>query len=550
MLYIQLLEKMSLIALAAYSFSRTRMFRNLIKDKLDLTDKVIMIVFFSTLSLLGNYLGIDVGMHAYANTRPIGAIVAGYVGGPLIGMVVGTIAGVQRYFLGGFTALACAMSTVAEGLIGGLVGKHSDKSRFNVKGGLLAGILAEMAQMLIILLLSSPSENAMKLEHSIALPMMLINSLGVVIFLNIIQDMRDEYAKILAVQSQKALNITKRTITYMRKGLTKENAENVAKIIYELAGIKGIFIADKSQVLACCGEETDWNFLNNIFDEYVEKPDYKVVSIDHGHEKAHYLLAPIYVNDSEFEGVIGLKVHSRKEVDSYFLEFSKELSSLLATQMELHKLNKLAEEASTAELKALRAQIHPHFLFNTLTTIASFCRTNPMKARELIIDLSNYFRITLKREEDCIPIKEELDFINSYLSIEKARFGDRLQLHVSIPEEMQKYNIPVFVIQPIIENSIKHGILHKPEGGKVSVFASEDNDAITFTMEDTGVGMSSERLLEVTTKWPGIGLKNVNERLKLLYGDESLLKITSDSGTGTKISFSIPKEVGKSADTD
>jgi two-component system LytT family sensor kinase len=519
------------------------MFRNLIKDELSFTDKFIMIIFFSILSILGNYLGIDVGMHALANTRPIGAIVGGYMAGPLVGMLIGAIAGMHRYSMGGFTALACAVSTIAEGLIGGIIGKYFKKSQFNILYSILAGVIAEMAQMIIILILSKPFKDAVMLEKIIALPMILINAVGVVIFINIIKDMRNEYAKITAIQSQKALNIAKRTISYMRKGLNKSTAENIAKIIYEISGIKGVFICSRDKLLTYYGDEFPENEINKIFYEYLKDPHCAVVSFNRGKSSNYFLLDPIFINGTELEGTIGLKLNSKKDIDEYFFQFSQELSSLLSTQIELYKLNKFAQEASVAEIKALRAQIHPHFLFNSLTTIASLCRTDALKARKLIIDLSNYFRITLKREEDYAPLKEEIEFICSYLSIEKARFGDRLKVNINIPEYMLDYNIPVFIIQPIIENSIKHGILNKPNGGVINLTAELEGDTIVYSIEDTGVGMSEERLDEIKTNWPGIGLRNVNERLKLLFGQNSCLQIDSKLGIGTKVRFTIPKGV-------
>lgn len=183
-------------------------------------------------------------------------------------------------------------------------------------------------------------------------------------------------------------------------------------------------------------------------------------------------------------------------------------------------------------------------MFNALNTISSFCRTNPSKARELIIDLSNYFRQTLKREEDFAYLKDELEFTKSYISIEEARFGNRLKLIIDIPDKMMTAKVPAFILQPIVENAIKHGILPKPEGGSVYLKASFKDKEILFSVEDTGVGMSNERLNEILTKWPGIGLKNVNERLKLLYGEDHGLSIKTSLNNGTKISFLISmKEV-------
>lgn len=544
MIYVQLLERMALIALAAYIYNQSHIFKNLIKDELKLIDKVGMVIFFSVLSIMGTYTGVSLEPYAIANTRPIGAIVAGYVGGPVIGIIVGLIGGTHRYLLGGFTALACGIATVIEGITGSIARKYSKDGAFSVKSGFIGAVIAECLQMLALLIFSRPLEDAVSLVRFIALPMIIINSVGVVVFINIIQNAKNEYNRLGAIQSQKALNIAKKSIGYMRKGLDEDTAKNVAQIIYEMSSIKGVFIGGKKGLLAYCGDRLDEAKLSESLEVYYKSPDYAILKFMNNKNKEEvFICAPFFISTNSFEGVIGLKVKSEKNIDSYFWEFVKALSELLSTQIELHKLNKLAEEASTAEFRALRAQIEPHFLFNALNTISSFCRTNPIKARELIIDLSNYFRQTLKRQEDFVALKDELEFVQSYISIEKARFGERLKLIIDIQEDMMNMKVPAFILQPIIENSIKHGILPKPSGGSVFLKVSCLQGEILFSIEDTGVGMKEERLQDVINTWPGIGLKNVNERLKLLYGDKYKLNITTSLNEGTKVSFLIPRGV-------
>lgn len=542
MLYVGLLERMALIALAAYVYNQSHVFKNLIKDEVTTTDKVGMIVFFSILGIIGTYTGIDLEPYAIANTRPIAAIVAGYVGGPIVGIIVGLISGTHRYFLGGFTALACGLAAVVEGFTGALARKYSKDGAFSVRSAFIGGIAAECMQMLILLIFARPLEDAVNLVKLIALPMIFINSFGVVIFINIIQNARNEYNRIGAIQAQKVLNIAKRTMEHMKKGLSKDTASNIAQIIYEISDIKGVFIGDKEGVFTYYGEKIDEEHLKKSLKPFYEVKSYRIVRFNSSNKEAVFFCSPFLTGNDEVQGLIGLKVKSEKSIDVYFLEFAKALSELLSTQLELHKLNKLAQEASTAELKALRAQIEPHFLFNALNTIASFCRTNPQKARELIIDLSNYFRQTLKRQEDFVSLKDELEFVQSYLSIEKARFGERLKFIVDISKDMMNIKVPTFTLQPIIENSIKHGILPKPEGGSVYLRVEEHQGKILICIEDTGVGMSEEKLKEVTNKWPGIGLKNVNERLKLLYGEKHHIDIITSLNKGTEVSFLLPKE--------
>lgn len=562
MIYIQLLESMSLIALSAYIYSQTRVFNNLIKNELKFFDKIMLVMFFSIIGIIGNYTGVNVqphdvynikhsvetvgyiGIHdAIANTRPIAVITAGFIGGPIIGTCVGIIAGINRYCLGGFTAFSCAISTIIEGLIGAAAKKCSKDSEFNIKYIFIGSIIAEIVQMIIILIFARPFDVAIRLVQLIALPMILINSFGTVIFVNIIKNAREEYNKIGAIQAQKALSIAKKTISYMRKGLNIETSKNVVHIIYEMSDISGAFIGDKNGMLAYDGIKLDEEKLNEKLKKYYLSPNYTIVDIFDNNKKLFFICCPFNICNSGFEGVLGLGVKSEKDITVYFREFAEELSELLSNQIELYKLNKLAQEASIAKFKALRAQIEPHFLFNALNTIASFCRTNPLKARELIIDLSNYFRQTLKRQDDFIFLKDEIDFIKSYLSIEKARFGERLKLVIDISCDLMNNKIPSFVLQPIIENAIQHGILPKPEGGRVllkAILYGDSRDKILFSIEDNGVGMDSIELDNLIKNWPGIGLRNVNERLKLLYGEDYGINIKASLDNGTKVSFIIP----------
>ena len=440
-------------------YNQSHVLKNLIKDKLTIKDKIVLILFFSVLGIISNYTGVSVesyttnsinhvgsmagcnlGVHdAIANTRPIAAIVSGYIGGPLLGAIVGLIAGTHRYLLGGFTALSCGIATIVEGIIGGIAKKHSKDGSFNIKQLFIAAVIAENFQMIIILAFYKPFFTAIKLIKIISIPMILINSLGSVIFISIIKNAKEEYNKIGAVEAQKALNIAKRTMKYMRKGLSKETAKNISKIIYEMANIEGIFIGDKNGLLTYYGIDIDQEKLKKELCKYYKIRDYMTIRID----SIFFVYAPFNVVNSGFEGMLGLGLKYEKNISTYFIQFVEELRDLLSNQIEIYKLNKLAEEASTAEFKALRAQIEPHFLFNALNTISSFCRTNPLKARELIIDLSNYFRQTLKRKEDFVYLKDEIDFIKAYLSIEKVRFGSRLKLiHKWQEKNIENWKIP------------------------------------------------------------------------------------------------------------
>ena len=192
-----------------------------------------------------------------------------------------------------------------------------------------------------------------------------------------------------------------------------------------------------------------------------------------------------------------------------------------------------------ARLDALANQINPHFLFNTLNSISSLIRTDPRKARAIVIKLSHILRKLLRGHDNFIPLKEELEFIDNYLDIEVIRFGnDKLRIEKKIQNGVLSYMIPSMVLQPIIENSIKHGISPKIEGGKIKISAVQNKEMICIQIEDNGLGMSSDKLKSIFNS--GIGVSNIVERLKIAYQSEFSFTVNSVLGKGTVTKIEIP----------
>ncbi|GAA0122753.1 MAG: histidine kinase [Clostridium argentinense] len=544
MLYIELLQRMSLIALSAYLFTRMKTFKNIIQCNTNKKDKLLMILFFSFLSMIGNYLGIAIVDNALANIRPIGVIISGYIGGPIVGTVVALIAGWHRYTFGGFTALACAIASFFEAMTGYLFSKKLSNYEFSIRAALYSGVCAEIIQFAIVLLIAKPFEKALLLEKIIILPMVLINTLGVVIFIAILKDVKNDLLNSETAQTFKALRIAKQASYYMKNGFESENVEKFIDEIHNVSNILGIFISNEEEFLGRKNINIEKETLNNWIKLLIESDilKYKLFFENNDIQKKYpIIISPIRVNN-KYRGSVGIKIKSKYEIENYF-NLCEELSDLLSNEIKIYELNKLAQQAMEANYKALIVQIHPHFLFNSLATIASLCRTNPEKARSLILELSNYFRTTLKRNEDFISLEEELDFLTSYLNIERARFGERLSINIDIEDGLSHIKVPVFILQPLIENAIKHGILPKIEGGTMNLIIKEKEDNILFSVKDDGVGMSENKVKNILLyNNDGIGMKNVNERLKLLYGDKSKLNIKSALNEGTTVYFQIPKE--------
>ena len=222
-------------------------------------------------------------------------------------------------------------------------------------------------------------------------------------------------------------------------------------------------------------------------------------------------------------------------------------------ERELRESN-LQRLLTESELKALRAQINPHFLFNTLNTIADLIGSEPEKAEVMTERLAEVFRFVLAQtEQQMIGVKDEFDFLRTYLEIEQARFGERLKVEIKLNQDVALANIPALILQPIVENAIKHGLSSKLEGGLIRITGANENDFIYLKVQDDGVGKNSNSLFYAgninSTRKGGVGLRNVQERLKALYGERAKIDFQSQSGKGTTVSIWIPKDETQNVDS-
>ena len=195
---------------------------------------------------------------------------------------------------------------------------------------------------------------------------------------------------------------------------------------------------------------------------------------------------------------------------------------------------------NAARLDALTRQINPHFLFNTLNSVASLIRSNPDEARQVVYKLSHILRRLLKQTGNLTPFREELSFIEDYLAIEVVRFGDKLRYEKDIDPVTLDYPVPSMLLQPIIENSIRHGLGSKLDGGLIRVTSRIAADRLHVTVEDDGVGIPETRL--ATLFELGIGVSNVNERLKVIYGEDYKMWVDSKPGEGTRTGIELPAQ--------
>lgn len=355
-----------------------------------------------------------------------------------------------------------------------------------------------------------------------------------------------------------SVKIAHETLPYLRSGLNELNAEFMAKIIKEIGQVAAVSITDCTKQLAYLGVGCDQHhpgdkILTEATREVIRTGSYKIVHTQKElncprQNVCNCPIAAAIVVPLHCQGeVVGtMKLYETKDghLSPDLIRLALGMAQLLGVQIELAKLDHQAKLAAEAQLDALQAQINPHFFFNVLNTIIATSRTNPNRSRRLLIYLSEFFRWALKSKGTLIPLEEELKFVHTYLLLEKARFGRKLQVKSQIPKELMKAVIPRLSIQPLVENAVKHGITPKVGNGTVGIQVEVKEDELYIYIRDDGMGIPEERLLEVLKpgvgSGNGVGMSNVHERLRGLYGEEYGLRIESVLGQETTVIMHLP----------
>ncbi|WP_434998573.1 LytS/YhcK type 5TM receptor domain-containing protein [Vibrio scophthalmi] len=553
-LILSLLQQMCVYLVLAYMLSKTPIFLPLLNISHRFSHKITIYIVFSLFCILGTYFGLQIN-DAIANTRAIGAVMGGLFGGPVVGFFVGLTGGLHRYSLGGFTDLACAISTTAEGLIGGLL--HTYLLRRG-KGTLLFSpsivfaitLFAELVQMAILLLVAKPFDQAYVLVSAIAAPMIIANSIGAALFMSILQDRKTIFEEYSASFSRRALNIAERSVGILASGFNSANAEKIARVVYEETKVGAVSITDTRKILAFVGigddhhrPETPISSQSTL--DAIEQND--IIYLD-GKER-HYqcslsaecklcsaLIIPLRAGDKVI-GTIKLYEPKRKLFSTINMAMAEGIAQLLSSQILYGDYQQKQSLLAQAEIKLLHAQVNPHFLFNALNTISAVVRRDPSKARELIQHLSQFFRSNLKQNIEAVTLKDELAHVNAYLTIEKARFTDRLEVDIDIDSSLLQRKLPTFTLQPLVENAIKHGISNLLEGGVIRIYSQPEAQGQRIIVED-----NAGSYLTPQSEHAGLGMQIVAKRLTNKFGQISDLKIDVKANQYTRMSFLIPND--------
>jgi two-component system LytT family sensor kinase len=226
------------------------------------------------------------------------------------------------------------------------------------------------------------------------------------------------------------------------------------------------------------------------------------------------------------------------------LRAAAEVARFISTQLELAELDRSRRRAAQAELRFLRAQISPHFLFNAITAIESFVRTDPERARTLLVQFADFTRYSFRSHDQFVTVAEELELVDTYLELERARFGDRLAVTLRVAPEVLSVRVPALVLQTLVENAVRHGLEPKATTGHLAITATDEGSDALICVEDDGVGADPARVLGVLSGRradDSVGLHNVDERLRAVFGDHAGLVVETAVDAGTKVSMRVPK---------
>ncbi|MFR9787675.1 sensor histidine kinase [Streptomyces sp. MB22_4] len=328
----------------------------------------------------------------------------------------------------------------------------------------------------------------------------------------------------------------------LRAGLTPDTARRTVRRLRPLLGAPAVALTGPESVLAWDGTGAHHRdellvHLDDLARARTIAPDCDV----NGCPLHWAVLVPLTVDGAP----VGALAVFAAAGSTALVRAAGEAARGLTAELELAELDRLRADVREAEMRALRAQISPHFVYNSLASIASFVRTDPERARELIQQFAEFTRYSFRRDGDFTTLAEELRSIEQYLELARARFGRRLRVTLRIAPEVLPVTLPFLSLQPLVENALKHGLEESVERGTVTITAEDEGTEARVVIEDNGVGMDPEHLRAVLrgTAGPsaGIGLSNVDRRLRRVYGDDHGLVVETGIGAGTRVTVRIPK---------
>jgi two-component system LytT family sensor kinase len=351
---------------------------------------------------------------------------------------------------------------------------------------------------------------------------------------------------------QAALHAASATLPYLRRGLSSRTAERATPHLRALTGAAAIALADTRAVLAIDGEGREQvrpgdllsKLLADTRDDRLRIVP-RLVSSDPTCPLRSAVLAPLMVQGKRAGTLIAF-YRAVGRPSPHELRVVGEAASLVSAQVELSVVAAQEERLAQAELRALRAQISPHFIYNALAAVAGDIHARPEEARELLIDFAEFTRYLFRDGRSYVTLGEEVDHVERYVRLEQARFRGHLHVTIDVPEPARRAVVPAMSVQPLVENAVRHGVERRAGSGRVDIVARVKGADVELRVTDDGVGIEPDRVQALLAgAGGGIGLSNVDARLRATFGEQYALRIQSTPGRGTTAVMTVPNLPGE-----
>jgi two-component system LytT family sensor kinase len=337
-----------------------------------------------------------------------------------------------------------------------------------------------------------------------------------------------------------ALHAAAATLPHLRRGLTAETAGKSIDHLHALTQAVAVAIADGRTVLACAGRAPEGVAVGEPLPEHIRDGRDDRVHVE-ARESGAAVVAPLLVQGERVGSLVAF-YGTGERLRPEDTRVSSEVASLVAAQVELAAVEAQGERLARAELRALRAQISPHFIYNALAAVANSIHTRPEEARELLTEFAEFTRYAFRGNRSYVTLADELQYVEKYLRLEQARFGDRLAVRVSVAPEVLAAVVPVLSLQPLVENAIRHGVESTPGRGHLEIIGTDLDADVELCVRDDGLGMEpAQATAALAGEGGGIGLSNVHGRLRSTFGPGYGLRIESAPGKGTSVRMLVPK---------
>jgi len=344
-----------------------------------------------------------------------------------------------------------------------------------------------------------------------------------------------------------ALHTASAAVSALRGGLTADTVVKAAPALRQLLGTPVVAIADQAGLVGCEGSDRHVHALRRRLQDVLGSGRPQLLSAADlccGHSGDCLMRAGVAVPIAVDGTVIGALAALGPSADAALMRTAGEVTRFVSTQLELAVLDASRTRTVQAQLNFLRAQISPHFIYNALTAIESYVRSDPERARDLLVGFAEFTRWAFREHTQYATLAEELRFVDIYLELERARFGDRLAVSLRVAPEVLPVRVPSLVLQPLVENAVRHGLEQLGGTARLQISAEDGGHEAVVVVEDHGVGTDPGRLADVLAGRHGgqsVGLRNVDERLRATFGNDHGLTIETGVGAGTKVTMHLPK---------